>query len=199
MCRHFLVLTTLPGCRLITAVSRLNDFAKARKYGDAAELLLVAQQLFKRFDAYQDVSKVRIGCMTCVCTHVRGMLQIAELKTTVNRVIRELRKQVHEEFDPLVEAVLQEADSIDMDNIPPASATGTLKALCALIDALPAEVKKFIINNFCKARMHQYEMQFAVGSEVPCALCIVTMVVDLRMCSSGWLIGERGAPLRLVS
>lgn len=127
---------------LVTGVDRLQEYADRRQYEDAAQLLDAVTQLFTHFEDYEDVPK------------------IDELTETVAQIKRSLRRQIFEDFDTLTEISAQESADSDDDG-PDSSSLEILRHACAVVDALPLDVRQALTRQFCAKQLRRYESTFS--------------------------------------
>jgi DNA repair exonuclease SbcCD ATPase subunit len=131
---------------LITAVNQLELLARDFQYREVANLLDAVKQLMAHFEKYTNIP------------------MIADIKTRIDLIQSDLQKHVRKAF----REIGQLADSVaDMDVLLQ-SLPGNMKSLsdaCLVVDALGAEARKEMLEEFVQLQLVPYEKLFGIDQE----------------------------------
>ncbi|KAG0200788.1 Vacuolar protein sorting-associated protein 53 [Mortierella sp. GBA30] len=122
---------------LVTAVDQLKTMAQRKQYRETAQLLEAVLQLIQYFRTFQNVR------------------QIAELTESVARLQAELEKDIVKDFENGFTS-----DGILIGNI------GQLANACLVVDILGEDVRRNLIEWYCRLQLRAYRSVFKPNEEV---------------------------------
>ncbi|KAF8936214.1 Vacuolar protein sorting-associated protein 53 [Dissophora ornata] len=122
---------------LVTAVDQLKAMAQRKQYRETAQLLEAVLQLIQYFRTFQNVR------------------QIAELTESVAKLQAELERDIMKDFE---NSFTQ--DGILVGNV------GQLASACLVIDILGEDVRRNLVEWYCKLQLRAYRSVFKPNEEV---------------------------------
>ncbi|KAI8601751.1 Vps53-like protein, partial [Dissophora ornata] len=122
---------------LVTAVDQLKAMAQRKQYRETAQLLEVKKRLIQYFRTFQNVR------------------QIAELTESVAKLQAELERDIMKDFE---NSFTQ--DGILVGNV------GQLASACLVIDILGEDVRRNLVEWYCKLQLRAYRSVFKPNEEV---------------------------------